>query len=170
MTPDRSERAGLVVDGDVVTALDRALVLAEKATPWAWSLDTGGDVTMDDGTTLLTREQPSGIRLDESFANAEVAAAAVNLLRDHGPALRTALATHPGVSREWLPIESAPMGKLVLVCVAGDDTSVGEAFLTDRGNWRTMDALNGSVTTYIQGHLTHWRNKPAAAPSDGVAP
>src|SRR5690625_8021289 len=53
---------------------------AVKHTPGPWSTDTGGDVTRADGTTLLTREKPYDCTLDESFANAELAAAAPELL------------------------------------------------------------------------------------------
>lgn len=51
-----------------------------KHTPGPWTTDTGGDVTRTDGATLLTREQPSDCTLDESFANAQLAAAAPELL------------------------------------------------------------------------------------------
>lgn len=42
-----------------------------------WTTDTGGDVTRNDGTTILARVE-NGIGLDESFANAERAVACVN--------------------------------------------------------------------------------------------
>jgi hypothetical protein len=51
-----------------------------KHTPGPWTTDTGGDVTRTDGTTLLTREKPMDCGLDESFANAALAAAAPDLL------------------------------------------------------------------------------------------
>lgn len=70
--------------------LRECLALLERATRGRWSQDTGGDITMDDGTTLFTRELPGGDS-DISFANANLVEAAVNFLRDHGPALLAAL-------------------------------------------------------------------------------
>lgn len=49
-------------------------------TPGPWGIDTGGDVIRSDGTTLLTREEPSGCSLEETFANANLAASAPELL------------------------------------------------------------------------------------------
>lgn len=45
-----------------------------------WETDTGGDVTLSDGSTLLERKQPSGVTLEESFKAAFAASKTPQLI------------------------------------------------------------------------------------------
>ena len=65
---------------------------------------------------------------------------------------------------EWQPIETAMEAPPnILVCVAGRDDSVAEAYL-DQGRWNCMDGSNGQMT-HITDPPDYWARLPAAAPT-----
>src|SRR3546814_1091359 len=106
-------------------ALEACLALLEKATEGEWEVVQGDEWTTDIGTPEGEYEDGRkrhwnvasvNRRRDEWEANRQLIAAAVNLLRTHGPALLAALRL-----REWRPIESAPTdGSLFLGWVAAE--------------------------------------------------
>ena len=105
----------------------------------------------------------------DAAANAEAIIAAVNFLREHGPALLR------DAGDGWLPIESAPSevpaDDAVLVCVTYDEPRfasqriVGEAYKIDGIWWWAGTHPDQYVTDPIEDSygidcVTHWRPLP----------
>ena len=100
-------------------ALEACLALLEKATPGPWVCATSFRGVYSQhpspGPVQVFRAPENYEWPKQWDANADAIAAAVNLLRDHGPALLAALRL-----REWRPISTGPNGsdEVVLLCDA----------------------------------------------------
>jgi hypothetical protein len=78
-------------DIERLRALEKAVELVEKATPGPWSVDEYGDVEAngEDVARIATGD-------DHAAADAEIVAAAVNFIREHGSSLIAELGQEVG--------------------------------------------------------------------------
>ena len=138
-----------------MTALAEVLEKLERATPGEWSVRNGREIG---NRRLRVTAGAIGIGTINSsiydIANAEAIAAAVNWLRENGPALLR------DAGDGWRSIESAPRdGTRVLLCHSG---YAHPFYDRDRMPRVWVDFFRGGswYNTAPSGQPTHWRPLP----------
>ena len=148
-------------------ALEACLALLEKATPGEWHCAKNGSVVGTKSATGFSRHiaenawpsHPSGV------ADMEAIAAAVNLLRTHGPALLAALRL-----REWRPIADAPKDGSDILASGVNFGQLDQGRHTCLAYWNDTcwKASEGGEFTRHE-HLTHWMPLPTPSTADDLA-
>ena len=119
---------------------------------------------------LLTKAQEEAQKLRDDLAEvqrpldaqmARLNARVIELTAENDSLKIAALSQSKGEG--WMPIETAPKDRMVLVCIAGLAHSAGEAWY-QAGSWRTHDGIHPRVTTYTTPP-THWQPIPALPPA-----
>ena len=139
-------------------ALEACLALLGKATPGEWRWSPNGNIVpahyTDDCEIAAVYTEHSD---DSEPANAAAIISAVNLLRDHGPALLAALRM-----REWRPIAEAPKGSRKVVALISNNGPRG--YVTDP--WTGWIEQSGRVARWPHYFPpTHFCELPAAPPT-----